>query len=386
MSLYIFNFNVITKMKQNIKTAIKKILIFLPLICLLVFVNYFVDPAKIFKINKYEKNIAEILLKELNVANISNYDERLLQKYYIEGLQNGKDIIVLGSSRAMGVNSTLFPNMNFFNNSVSGATIEDYIAIFEMYHKKKIKPKIVILGLDPWLLNKNNNQKRWKSIANYYNNFMSRPMLDRKSFDLKSLIYNEKTFLLNKYLQLFSLSYFQASIRDLFNIGNERNFYSTNLIESDVAIKLFDGSLSYEKEYRLKFPQEVLKDAQRYVNRKPIYALDKYYELDKKAIYKFEEFIDFLSSKNITIIFFFTPYHPYVYNHLINSNEYKIVLEVESYFKRVSLQNNIYTIGSYNPEIYGFNENDFYDGMHPKKGAIEQLFERSKFVKNEKKM
>lgn len=84
-------------MKQNIKTAIKKILIFLPLVCLLVFVNYLVDPANIFKINKYEKNIAEILLKELNVANISNYDERLLQKHYVKGLQNEKDIIVLGS-------------------------------------------------------------------------------------------------------------------------------------------------------------------------------------------------------------------------------------------------------------------------------------------------
>lgn len=34
-------------------------------------------------------------------------------------------------------------------------------------------------------------------------------------------------------------------------------------------------------------------------------------------------------------------------------------------------------MGSYNPRIYGFNESDFYDGMHLKKEAIDKLFKES---------
>jgi len=110
----------------------KFIIISLPVLILLFTVNYFGDAARIFD-SDYEKEMAETLMKGSFVTNISNYDERVFQKELINRMNNAPEILVLGSSRTMLINSTYFPNQTFFNNSVSGASIEDIIALFQMY-------------------------------------------------------------------------------------------------------------------------------------------------------------------------------------------------------------------------------------------------------------
>ena len=108
----------------------------------------------------FEKGIADILLSGHNVANIGNYDERLLQKDIIQNDQRQIDIIVLGSSRSMQINSQtindIFQDQIFFNHAVSGASVEDYIAILDLYLEKNALPSTIIIGVDPWILNSNN--------------------------------------------------------------------------------------------------------------------------------------------------------------------------------------------------------------------------------------
>lgn len=53
------------------------------------------------------------------------------------------------------------------NLSVSGATIEDQIAITEMA-LEKFNPRTIYLAADPWLFNAVNGQKRWRSIKSEY--------------------------------------------------------------------------------------------------------------------------------------------------------------------------------------------------------------------------
>lgn len=361
-----------------IKGLIKNISVFFPLLVLLAMVNWFADPAQILKAGHYEQGMAEILLKGLNVANISNYDERLVQKHYISGLAEKRDVIVLGSSRTMQVNSAFFPNARFFNHGVSGASLEDYMAIFEMYEEKNQKPDIVILGLDAWVLNKNSGQARWRSIADYYERFLSRLGLKDKTSDKRFSFQQKELFGIEKQLQIISASYFQSSIRYLHELaiyhkekGSE--YYPTSLTELDVNVKLFDGSVSYKSDHRLMSASEVLRRAQSAVERDSMYSLSAFHELDREEVFKFERFVKYLIDQDIEIIFFFAPYHPYIYKHIIDSDEYKIVLEVESYFKMVALQNNIRVIGSYDPEISGFDERDFSDARHARREAIARL-------------
>lgn len=368
--------------RQNyyvIRALIKNISVFLPFALLLVSVNYFVDPAQIFNRNHYEQGVAEILLKGSNVANVSNRDERFLQKHYIAGLQKKKDIIVLGSSRSLQIRSASFPGKSFFNHGVSGASLEDDMAIFEMYLEKNIEPKVIILELDPWLLNKNSGQERWKSIGDYYERFASRIGIDNK-FSNPFFIWRDSGFFrIKKYLQIFSLSYFQSSVlylqtqQAMADKDKKGKYYATDLTELNVTVVLSDGSYSYEKKYRELSVSEALIAAKDDTTRETVYSLGQFYELDGRLKLKFEKFLHYLLGRDIKVIFFLPPYHPYVYDYLANSPKYNIILEAEKYFRNKALENNITIISSYNPKDCGFGEADFYDGMHLKRGAVARL-------------
>ena len=78
------------------------------------------DAAKIFHTG-YERNIANIIYSSKNATNISNYDERILQKELINKIKSKPDILILGSSRTMLINSS------YFESSASITEDESYI-------------------------------------------------------------------------------------------------------------------------------------------------------------------------------------------------------------------------------------------------------------------
>jgi len=153
---------------------------------ILVSVNYFGDAAKLFG-SDYEKVIATILLNGKNVTNISNYDERRLQKELIENLKKTPDIVILGSSRTMLINDEYFTEKFLLNNSVSGASIEDLISIYQIYKSKGMIPGKVIIGIDPWLFNENNNQSRWKTLEKEFNTFFEKDLIFKDNLSLVSI-------------------------------------------------------------------------------------------------------------------------------------------------------------------------------------------------------
>ncbi len=332
--------------------------------------NYLVDPANMFKPHEYESGIAEILISNKNVANISNYDERLVQKYLVEKSNQKRDVLIFGSSRSMGISGYLFPQQTFFNHFVSGASIEDHIAIYEMYKERNWMPKKIIIGLDPWLLNKNNQQTRWQSLEEEYNNANTRLRLDNTM--RISQYFMKRTY--KKYLELISMPYLIAAY-DAFNKPKKQvEYYSTTDSELAVGIKMMDGTMSYPEVYRNASIAEVKQKAIAYANADPIYSLGSFEKLDEENILKFERFINDLKKQNIEIIFFLPPYHPEVYNAVINNGKYAMVLQAQSYFINYAQKAGIAIIGSYNPAECGLSDDDFYDGMHPKIHAINKLF------------
>lgn len=348
------------------KLFAKKLLMFLPLLLFVIGCNYYIDPGKLFQ-QGYEKGIAKILLNGKNVENLVNYDERLVQKHYINNLKKAKEIIIIGSSRSMLINSDILRNKSTFNSSVSGASLEDYMAIYEMYRQKDILPKKIIIGIDPWVFNKNNGQSRWKSISNYY--YSLEDILGYENINKKSIEYK-------KYSQLYSLEYFQSSVDFLFKDRIE--YFSTNKKKSFYNIKLSDGSLVYPKSIREAEIEEVELEAKKYIITNPIYSLDDYDEMDKKYIDKFNKFINLIKSDGVKVYIYLPPYYPNVYDFLINSDKYKIIIEIEKYINDFALINDLQVFGSYNPENdkqkYKLTKEYFYDGMHSKTEAMEAIF------------
>lgn len=355
------------------KSFIKRFfLVMTPILIIVSFVNYFGDAANIFK-KDYEKNIANDLLKGNNVTNIANYNERLLQKYLISNAAFCPDVIMIGASRSMLINSTYFRGETFFNNSVSGATIEDLIAIVEMYREKKILPKKVIIGLEPYFLNSNNNQKRWETLELEYQTFVNRmPNNSIKKEDnlaFKTKVFFKKFFVVK---ELFSFSYFKPSLFELI-MNKKSDPVITDKIANRTFTKLSDGSINYDAEYREASNKMVEEKVSDFLARDN-FNFKHFDNLDISLQSKFVYLTDYLLLHNVKVEFFMPPYHPKVYEIITHEAKYRNVKKSESFFVSLALKKKIKIIGSSDPNKFNLDRTYFYDGLHLKEKGVEKFF------------
>ncbi|GAP71789.1 hypothetical protein SAMD00024442_18_32 [Candidatus Symbiothrix dinenymphae] len=348
-----------------------RLLFFIPVPLLIVATNYFVDPANLFR-EGYESGIVDYWLQGYNVVTgIVNYDERSLQRQYIEKMPECPTEIVLGSSRVFLIGQTMTGNDRLMNHGVSGASLEDLMAIYYLYEKKGCNQlHKVLIGLDPWLLNVNHGDTRWKTLKNEYNAFAN--ILLKKG---ERLQFGASWSNFYKYAELFSLSYLKSSIAYLRAPKNPVYKPTKEAINED-ATRRMDGSIDYGAAFRNLSKEEIDKEITKALNHHPIYHMGNFTSLNKDYCLLFSNYIEYLQQKNIEVEFVLAPLHPQVYDYFQKSEYYKIGLDAETYFVNYATKHQITVYGSFNPEKYRLGEFDFYDGFHPKEATIEKILQR----------
>jgi hypothetical protein len=331
--------------------------------------NFAIDSAGIFSPNDELQKVAIALINGKMIAGLENYDERQLQKRIIENSGKKFNIIFLGSSRGMQLRNSFIRCGDglqfFFNHGLSGCSLEDYLAIIGLYESKGYLPTKIIIGVDPWIFNKNSAQLRWKSIGKYYKNILGEIYGTKVEVDLSDN---------SKCLQLINFDYTKANLKALFK-NKKQTFYTTNTIEVDDSIKEPDGSIHYPFRTRFQKDIETQSSAKEYATA-PVYSLENFIELSNTKL--FEDFITYLQKKNIEVMFLLSPYHPITYSLLVKNPKYKIIMDVERYLRNIASARRIKISGSYDPENYNFSSVDFTDGMHGKDIVMKKLCEKFK--------
>ena len=330
-----------------------------PLLLIMVLVNYNEDPANLF--TSTEKKMVEIVNQGFFVTNLTNYDERLHQLEFINALNYSPDVIILGSSRTMLINSNHFIDENLINNSVSSACINDIIAIYQIYKENNLQPKKIILGLDPWTFNENEIQVGWKSIGPYYEKFYtpSAPLTNWNS--------------IFKYKELFSLSYFQSGLQEIISPTHKKRDKTPQATHNKLnttLTKLSDNSLIYNQNYRDASEAEILEKVKKYTANQ-IYGLKNFNEISNDIWKEFDMLMSEFKKNNIEVSFFLSPYHPKVYD--VIEKDYLPVLKTEEKIIAFATKNNIKLYGSFNPFRLNMDSHYFYDGMHLKEKGISKL-------------
>ena len=331
--------------------------------------NYWMDPGNIFGNNVLVETCGEWLLEGHDVAITQNYDERLLQKYLIEHDTENYDVLIFGSSRTMDIGENLFPERTVKNYSVSGASIEDDIALYFLFERIHGKPQKVIIGADAWLLNANSGQSRWKSIAKEYDYGKDRMKKGETGADSNS-------FDFEKYTQLLSWPYLKESIKKLERgkTSMDESGYcladDKDTVVKNAGIICPDGAHvpSIEAQERDAEPL-----ARKYIAGN-VYSLEKYDEVDAGLQSQIREFISYLKSQEIEIVLYLTPYHPTVYLYLLQNEKYHNIVAAELFFQALASEYGIRVDASYDPEKCGLSNEDFLDGMHMRKAAVERVF------------
>jgi hypothetical protein len=332
--------------------------------------NYIVDSAMIFNSSYELRKVADALINGKMIAGLKNCDERQLQKAIIENSEGKINIIFVGSSRGMQIRGRFLSvgdgSQKFFNHGMSGSSLEDYLAIIGLYESKSSLPLKIIIGVDPWIFNKNNGQSRWTAIGKYYENSLRNIYGTKVEVDLSDNL---------KYLQLINLDYTKANLDTITAQNKKVKFYITDTSEVDDSIREPDGSTHYPFNVRFQKDITTQSNAKEYANA-PVYSLENFTELSNTKL--FEDFINYLQKKNIEVMFLLCPYHPITYNLLVKDPKYKIIMDAEIYLRNIASARRMKISGSYDPESDHFSSMDFTDGMHGKDIVMEKLCKKFK--------
>jgi hypothetical protein len=135
-----------------------KLNLFLPLLLLTAWLNWTVDPARLFGghstdplRHEYEVVIAKDLLAGRPHDQIAPYDDGLVNELIY---RNRRDIevLVLGSSIAKPLHAAGAADATFFNASLYGAKLEEMIAEYEVARRNGVRPRRVVIQIDGSLL------------------------------------------------------------------------------------------------------------------------------------------------------------------------------------------------------------------------------------------
>jgi hypothetical protein len=116
-----------------------------------------------------EEWLACVHLSGHNFSNYHELNERIFQKFKIIYRNDKPKTLVFGSSRAFHLDSRSLNENHLVNHCMSGSTLEDIVALYALYEGREMRPKRIILGMDPWILNANNDQIRWRGLNDLYN-------------------------------------------------------------------------------------------------------------------------------------------------------------------------------------------------------------------------
>jgi hypothetical protein len=342
------------------KKLIFKLLLFLPILIFMMIFNYVVDPARLFKTKDFEKKVAEALISGAAVTDLqnTNFDDRALQKFRILSLKARKDIGVLGSSRVGLISSDMFPDKTLLNNTLSEASLEDYISLYEIYRDRRVVPSIMIIGVDPWIFNKNNELFKWHKLEEYYLKFFN--ALPNHLFNFKI---RPQEIIPYEYQQMVSISYFQSGIQFLRSHPvSKQEFSLTDRKWNESVTLLPDGSTTSSRKER----EAALVQVRQLVQREDMEPRDlvRFFKLDPDLKQKFIEFIRAMQDQGVRVVLFLPPYHPLAYDYCVHSDRFKIIMDVEDFLRNTSHMYSLTLVGSYNPRQLSIPESSFSDSLH----------------------
>jgi len=351
---------------------IKKLALFAPILAVMVFVSYRIDPSGLFWGAGFERMASEYMLDGQYIAGYERLDGRALNEVYAKNVPYAPQVLVNGSSRSMQIDSSFVSEgVTFYNAANVGADVYDFFTSYYIFAKEDKEPEVFVMGIDPWIFNDGEENIDKRSNKELFYEFLGEEM------GYTGLEY-EKTTDFEKYKALLDPSYFQGSIayyfRDKSADVQPQPVAAEEIYNQNEVIKAPDGSVIYDLDFRTRSQSEADRDAIVAANTDPILRLGDFDRLSPEYTQLFEKFIEYLQAKNIEIIFYLPPYHHTVYytaNHY--KDIYHCLFETEDYLNDVAEKYGIRLYGSYNPDMCGLTNADFMDGMHARQESVRKI-------------
>ena len=353
------------------KLILKILCIAFPVLLLVGFVNAYIDPAALFLRSREIAAVVDLLQEGNYVVGAQNMNERHLQKQRIQREEALPDIIAIGSSRVLQMDSVFIKQHvgegTFVNHAVSGGGLYDYYGILGCYGLYQGKwPETIIIGADPWIFNGDNTEEQrydfYQNEINYMRALVS-AQEDRWWEKPKVMADSAWDFV----VQLFSPSYFQYALEWWQDAETAKQF-SYGVVESEdateSALRRPDGSLRYPFDITYRDPLEVEREVEGAIASNSIYQMTDYAKTNAQMQKEFILLVDFLQEQGVEVILYLPPFHPAYYEYFDTNDNYQAIMMTEVWLLQYADSREIAVYGSYDPAYQSLTSADFLDGIH----------------------
>jgi hypothetical protein len=334
-------------------------IILAPVAGLVMLTNYVVDPANVFRNDAFVKGIAAVLAKGHNVDNLSNYDERKLQQEMISTINYTPDVVVEGSSRIMELGEEFYPAKKLLNCGVSHGNINDIIAITGLLDSLNKMPPVLIIGVDPSLLDKGTDE--WEVLYPFYRYAMRNILMDEPQES------ERKRLFLKKATALMSFSYFKSSVDFLLH-DKKGSYKDVGMSAPGNGGRFSDGTVCYTYAYAHPDTKRMAADAIKGADETGMN------EIDTVKLQALTTLIRKLQARNVSVRLVMVPYHPDYYKE-INRKTGNLLPRSEKMYRELAYNLKAPIAGSLNPATYNLDGSYFYDRWHCNKDALQRIFQ-----------
>ncbi len=346
--------------------------LFVPLLALPVYVNYYVDCQGYFLGDSELRTIATALFEGHAVVGYDqmNGRDREVLDVIVANMDESTtpETIALGSSRVMQLTKDIV-GTSFYNSATTGGDFYDMLTSFYVYDKRGKLPKNVIVEVDPWLFNIDPDAQDKRSNKTLYTEFLAEklgiPGVYEKEDPAKTWQF------------LFDLSYFQGNLEFLAEGTPAKSALEivdgAALYTQSGEVKCADGSLIYTPDFRSRTQEEIDTDA--LIQTGAMFRVEGYDAPDAERVAVFETWIRYMQNEGLNVFFLLTPYPPIVYDHAVaNAGRYGGFFGAEETVRVLGKKYGVPVYGSYNPHAIPAVAADFYDGLHPRGECLARFF------------
>jgi hypothetical protein len=324
-----------------------------------------IDPARLRAWPDEEHAIARALLAGHNVTDVANYSDRAIEALLVDGRSRAPDVLALGSSRIQPLPASAFPSEYFVNAGVAGAGLDDILAVYALYDTPARRPRHVVLNLDGWTADRDDEAPGWGRLAPQHAAILRR--LDDSTPRWRSWVKTDVPAL----KRISSSEYFRLSVFSFRHYGPAGiRFVVTDREQNDEKTKTPNGTLVWKRTTPEKTDQLV----RNYVNRMrrgtaPYNGRD---DSPPERLLLLEQFVRYLREEGIEVSLLLVPFHPLAYDEFAR-RPHNPLPDVESRYRDMARRTGAMVVGSYDPATAGATAVDFFDESHMRPDALTRL-------------
>ena len=329
--------------------------------------SVWIDPARLRPWPDDERTIANALLAGHYVTDVVNFNDRAIEQLLAEGRTRAPDVLAIGSSRIQPLPASAFPGAVFVNAGVAGAGLDDVLAVYALYDTTTRRPRRVVLNLDPWTMDPDDDAPAWGRIASAHS------AMRRRLGNAGPQWRAESAVRVSALRKLASPEYFRLAVFSFRKYGPSGiRFVVTDRAQNDEKTKSPDGTLVWSPNPPEKTEQLALDYVRRMRRGTAPYDGRHAAELPERERLP-EQFIRYLREQRIQVDLLLVPFHPAVFREFARRPRNPLV-DAAGRARELARRTGAGVVGDYDPSTVSATTSDFLDESHMRPEALARLF------------